>query len=95
MVKIYWTGLESLMQSDGVSRLEQEIMTAKLANIEARFLQEFGFKGNFELKAITTSGVFRSGRSLHGGRTSWRIAAADKRTGAVLKRQPGWLGKFL
>ena len=83
------------MQSDGISKIEQQEIMNILSRVEASFLQEFGFKGKFEVKSITTSGVFKKGSSLHGGRTSWRIVAADAKTTAILKRQPGWLAKFL
>lgn len=94
-VKIYWTGLETLMQSPEISKIEQDLMMQKLGQIEASFLQEFGFQGKFEIKSRTTSGIFKRGGRYHGGRTSWRIVAADAKTGAALKRQPGWLGRFI
>lgn len=95
MVKIYWTGLADLMKSEKISKIEQDIMMQKLNEIQASFLQEFGFQGNFEIKSVTTSGVSKSSGTFHGGRTSWRVVAADKRTGAILKRNQGWLAKFL
>lgn len=95
MVKIYWTGLQELMQSEKVSKIEQQEIMNRLSNIQASFLQRFGFEGKFEVKSVTTSKVIRSSGQFHGGRTSWRIVAADARTTAVLKREPGWLAKFL
>lgn len=95
MVKIYWTGLQELMQSEKVSKIEQQEIMNRLSNIQASFLQRFGFEGKFEVKSVTTSGVIKSGGQFHGGRTSWRIVAADARTTAALKREPGWLAKFL
>lgn len=95
MVKIYWTGLQELMQSEKISKMEQQIIMNKLSEIQASFLQKYGFEGRFEVKSVTTSGVIKSGGQFHGGRTSWRIVAADKKTTAALKREPGWLGKFI
>ena len=95
MVKIYWTGLEGLMQSNEISKIEQQEIMNKLSNIQASFLQKFGFEGKFEVKSKTTSGVIKSGGQYHGGRTSWRIVAADAKTNNALKREPGWLAKYL
>ena len=94
MAKIYWSGLEELMQSSKISTMEQDIMMKKLNQIQAEFLQQFGFEGKFDISSTTTSGIFKRG-TLHGGRTSWKIRAADAKTNAALKRQPGWLAKFL
>ena len=95
MVKIYWTGLQELMQSEKVSKIEQQEIMNRLSNIQAGFLQRVGFEGKFEVKSVTTSGLIKSGVQFHGGRTSWRIVAADAKTTAALKREPGWLAKFL
>lgn len=95
MVKIYWAGLQELMQSDKISKIEQQEIMNKLSAIQASFLQKFGFEGRFEVKSVTTSGVIKSGGQFHGGRTSWRIVAADKKTTTALKREPGWLAKYL
>jgi len=80
-------GLRAIMKGTRIGQIEQEIMTKKLAQIQAEFLQAFGFQGAFELKAVTTN----SRRS----RVTYRIVAANARTGAALKRQPNWLSKFL
>ena len=96
MVKIYLEneGIESIMKSNKISSMEQNIMMNKLDQVKAAFLQEFGFEGNFEIKAVTTTGAFRS-TTWHGGRTSYRILAADSKTATALKRQPKWLDKFI
>ena len=75
------------MKGNAISRLEQQMMTQKLSQIKAEFLQRFGFEGNFEIKRVDTN----SRRS----RTSYRVVASDARTASMLKREPGWLGKFL
>lgn len=80
-------GLRNIMKGHNMSQLEQQIMTQKLSQIEASFLQQFGFNGSFTLKAVTTNS--------RRGRVTYRIVAANARTTAVLKRQPGWLAKFL
>lgn len=94
MTKIYWTGLEELMQSDQVSKIEKQTMMDLLSRVEASFLQEFGFSGEFRLQSVTTSGVIKINGRLHGGRTSWRIVAGNSRTLNALKRKPGWLSQF-
>lgn len=80
-------GLRNIMKGHNMSQLEQQIMTQKLSQIEASFLQQFGFNGSFTLKAVTTNS--------RRGRVTYRIVAANARTTAALKRQPGWLAKFL
>ena len=80
-------GLRNIMKGYNMSQLEQQIMTQKLAQIQASFLQQFGFNGNFTIKAVTTNS--------RRGRITYRIVSSDARTTAALKRQPGWLGKFL
>lgn len=80
-------GLRNIMKGPEISNLEQEIMMQRLSQVRAEFLQTFGFEGGFEIKRVDTN----SRRS----RTTFRIVTTDARTTAVLKRQPGWLSKFL
>lgn len=88
-VSIYYDeqGIRSIMKGHKISKLEQEIMAQRLSQVKAEFFQQFGFEGQFELKAVTT----RSRRS----RITYRIVPSNARTTAALKRQPGWLGKFI
>ncbi len=88
-IKIYYdeSGLRTIMGGDKIAKVEDEIMASKLSQIENEFLQTFGFAGHFEIKAVMT----KSRRS----RIAYRIVATDARTTAALKRQPGWLAKFL
>lgn len=80
-------GLRQIMKGNGISKIEQDIMMQKLGLIKAEFLQTFGFEGSFEVKKVDT----QSRRS----RTSFRIVASNAKTAAALKRQPGWLARFL
>ena len=80
-------GLRSIMKGQAIQRIEQEIMQRKLSQVQNEFLQTFGFQGDFEIKAVATN----SRRS----RITYRITAANARTVAALKRQPGWLAKFV
>ena len=80
-------GLREIMKGHEISNLEQDIMSKKLAQVKAEFLQQFGIEGQFELKAVTTN----SRRS----RVTYRIVTASPRTTAILKNHPGWLGKFI
>lgn len=88
-VKIFFdeSGMREIMKGEPIQKLEQDIMMQKLDQVKASFLQSFGFEGNFECKVTMTN----SKRS----RASFRIVASDKRTGATLKANPGWLGQFL
>ena len=88
-IGIYYNeaGLRQIMKGSGISQLEQQIMMQKCSQIQAEFLHHFGFAGKFEVKRIET----RSRRS----RVAFKVAAADARTNAALKKEPGWLAKFL
>ena len=88
-VGIYYNqqGLRDIMKGQPISNLEQQIMMNKLNQVQAEFLQHFGFNGGFEIKKIDTN----SRRS----RTTYRVVANNARTSAALKREPGWLGKFI
>lgn len=88
-IGIYYdeNGLRSIMKGHEIADIEQDIMMQKLSQIKAEFLQTFGFEGGFEIKAVTTN----SRRS----RVTYRISATNAKTGATLKRNPGWLKKFL
>lgn len=96
-MKIYWENkaMEDLMSSNKISTMEQDLIMKKLDEVKASFLQEFGFEGKFSVEQRRTSGTSRIKGKLHAGRTSWRIRADDARTVAVLKRQPGWLSRFM
>lgn len=80
-------GLRDIMKGTEIADLEQLIMMQKLDRIRAEFMQRFGFSGGFEIRKIDTN----SRRS----RTTFRIVASDVRTMAALKREPGWLNRFL
>lgn len=88
-IGIYYNeqGIREIMKGPAISNLEQEIMMARLGQVRAEFLTHFGFQGNFEVKRVDT----KSRRS----RTTFRIVASDARTTAALKREPGWLSKFV
>lgn len=88
-VGIYYNeqGLRNIMKGEAIARLEQQMMAQKLTQIKAEFLQRFGFEGAFEIKRVDTS----SRRS----RTTYRVVASNARTTSALKREPGWLGKFV
>ena len=75
------------MKGQGIAQMEQQIMAQKLSQVKAEFLQHFGFEGGFEIKRVDTN----SRRS----RTTYRVVANNARTTAALKREPGWLGKFV
>ena len=88
-IGIYYdqNGLRTIMKGQGIAQMEQQIMAQKLSQVKAEFLQHFGFEGGFEIKHVDTN----SRRS----RTTYRVVANNARTTAALKREPGWLGKFV
>lgn len=88
-IGIYYneSGIRDIMKGEKIAQMEQQIMMQKLGQVQAEFLQRFGFSGSFEIKKVDTN----SRRS----RTTFRIVANNARTTAVLKREPGWLAKFL
>lgn len=88
-VGIYYnkSGIREILKGQSIANIEQDLMMKKLNRIEAEFLQSFGTEGKFEIKKVDTN----SRRS----RTTFRIVSADAKTTAILKRQPGWLAKFL
>ena len=88
-IGIYYNeqGLREIMKSPEIAGIEQDLMMQRLGQVKAEFLQTFGFEGEFEVKRVDTN----SKRS----RTTFRIVANNARTTAVLKRQPGWLAKFI
>lgn len=81
------SGIREIMKGPGISQMEQQIMMQRLNQIQAEFLQHFGFAGKFEIKRVET----KSRRS----RVTFRVVAADAKTTAALKKEPGWLAKFL
>lgn len=88
-IGIYYNeqGLREIMKGPEIAGIEQDLMMQRLGQVKAEFLQTFGFEGEFEVKRVDTN----SKRS----RTTFRIVANNARTTAVLKRQPGWLAKFV
>ena len=80
------SALRGFMKGNRIQNIEQNEMVQRLDRVKAEFLHEFGFAGSFEIKKVDTN----SKRS----RTTFRIVAADKRTGAALKAHPGWLKQF-
>lgn len=73
-----------LLGNDKLEKLEYEYMHNVLAQIQAEFLQTFGFTGDFELSYQPTR-----------LRSAYRIRSASARTTRALNKQPGWLGKFI
>ena len=91
-VGIYYdeAGIRNIMKGPEIASMEQAIMMEKLSQVRAEFLQTFGFNGKFDIDRVDT-GVYGSKRS----RIAFIILPADGRTTAALKKQPGWLGKFM
>lgn len=94
MVRIYFekAGIEEIIKDNTkLQAMEQDVMMQRLDAIKAAFFQEFGFEGNFEIKSKVTQPSQRWG----GRRTAFTVTPSDSKTGAALKRNPGWLGRFV
>ena len=76
-------GRDILMDNTKLQTLEQHAIQNALNQAEAQFMSQFGFPGKFEIKAFKTN------------RYNFKLVAADSRTGAVLKKNPGWLAQFV
>lgn len=96
-VKFYLdqAGVRDVVYQGGkLKNIEREVMERALSEVRAAFLQEFGFEGNFNLEFRYSKVGGKGAGYVNGVRPNYRIRAADARTGAVLKRNPGWLGRF-
>lgn len=76
-------GAKVLKESSRLMSIQEDAMRGILAGIEAEFFMTFGVVGEFRLKSFVND------------RAQTVIEAADAQTGAVLKRNPGWLGTFI
>ena len=73
-----------ILKNNGqLQQLENQVMDNVLSEVRARFINEFGFEGRFKLAGFTTD------------RSTYKIAAEDAKTAAILKRNPGWLDQFM
>lgn len=81
------SGIRDIMKGAPLATMEQEMMMQKLGQVKAEFFTTFGFDGDFAIERKDTN----SRRS----RTTYRIVAKNARTTAALKKQPGWLAKFV
>lgn len=93
-IKIWldYKGVEqSMLNGPGIEQIERETMEQKLSEIQGQFIVDFGVEGKFEIVAKASSPSTKYGTR----RTGYRIVAADAKTAIILKRHPGWLGKFL
>ena len=74
-----------------LQNLERDFMERALGEVRAAFLNEFGTEGKFNLQ-------FRWGKVnspyVNGVRPVYKVVAADAKTTAILKRNPGWLARF-
>lgn len=92
------SGLQGIMSSHQIEEMERSIMMQKKSQIEAAFLQEFGFPGAFKFSVVRSSNKTWGGR-YHAGRVIFRVIPdndADKgRTYSILRKHPGWINRFL
>ena len=94
MARIYFhrEGIEEIIKDNTrIQAMEQDIMMKKLDEVKARFLQDFGFEGSFKVESRVT----RPSQKWGGRRTAFKIEPTNAKTGAALKRRPGWLAQFV
>lgn len=85
---------EVIYRGSKLRNIEREVMERALSEVRAAFLQEFGFEGSFNLAFLYTKVGGKGIGYVNGSRPVYRIKATDAKTGAVLKRNPGWLDRF-
>ena len=78
----YPGGGEILKTYPKLKAVQEEIAQKQLAQAKAQFVSDFGTEGNFEIKFVQGN-----------QRMSYRVVAADAKTGAILKANPKWLDK--
>lgn len=76
-------GENILKRNEKLQTLEQETIQKIKSQVEASFLQSFGFIGKFDVAAFMTD------------RISFQIHGADAKTKATLVKNPKWLGQFI
>lgn len=75
-------GEQILRGNKQLQDIQSRAFNSILMVVAAQFVQQFGFDGSFQLTGFTTD------------RSSVKISAADARTNAALKTQPGWMDQF-
>ena len=88
-------GINDIMTSHKMEAIEQQIMMEKKGQVEAAFFQTFGVVGKFKFSVIRSNPSKRWNNSWHAARVIYRIVPDSAQTYAILKKNPGWLGKFL
>lgn len=76
-------GQKILKDNAQIKNIEEDKIKSLHSRIQAQFLQEFGFEGDFNVQSFYTD------------RINFKISAGDQKTGATLKRNPKWLAKFI
>lgn len=75
-------GSEILKTYPDLKAMQEEVAQKQLAQARAQFVSDFGMEGNFKIEFVQ-----------NGIRMVYRVAAADAKTGAILKANPKWLDK--
>lgn len=76
-------GADILRNNTILSGIEQNAFASIISQIEGDFLTQFGIKGDFAMSAYTND------------RKQFLIKSASKQTTAILKANPGWLGRYI
>lgn len=84
---------QAIYQNEPLAQLEKQAMEKQLAQIQAAFLQDFGFEGKFRVEFMYRPATAK--RAPSGAvRPVYRLYGDDARTIMALKKQPGWLARF-
>lgn len=75
-------GADILRRNEKLQSLEQNLIQKIKSQVEASFLQDFGFQGKFDISGFMTD------------RISFQIHGADAKTKTVLQRNPKWIDQF-
>lgn len=84
---------QEIYRGDGIEQLERRVVEKTIAEIEAAFLNTFGYPGQFKAQLMYRP-VHAKGAPSGAQRPVFRIWPADTQTRLTIEAQPGWLGQF-
>lgn len=93
-INIQWNNKEfakATVAGDAIRDIAREKIERTKAEAEARFLQDFGVAGTFDIEVGYTKGKNKYGTN----RVKVRLRAGDAKTAAILKNNTRWLDYFL
>lgn len=84
---------EVIYHGVGISELERQTIEKELSQVSAAFVSQYGTDGAFTVEFIRSK-VNHPKAPAGATRPTYRIKAADAKTGAILKAHPRWLDQF-